>query len=234
MTLCPGFSEYIINKALLSSVYVLDLDGVIVLRFTQAMDLLSARKEIAKLMVERGFRVEDVRRYIDPYDLIKLCYGDFGIHKDFSIFSEVLEFYELKALPRAVIDLNAGDFLNTLIKLGKKVYISTLQSRKVVDYILTKLGVNAGKITVCARDSGGRPKPYADQLVGVGGEAVVIGDSCTDGYLASNLKAYFIGVETDGFTHYELCSVGAIAVFSSIKEIRDIVLKIHNNLRTGN
>ncbi len=198
----------------------MDFDGVLVHRFSQAMDLLSARRELAKAMIENGFDVEVVKNYIDPYDLIKLSYGGWGIHDKFELFSDILKRYELLAVPKVVVDLNAKNLLEALIEKGKKTYISSLQSVSVIYFILRKLKIPLNNVQVCGRDAGGRPKPYPDQLKDlVGQDSVVIGDSLTDGYLARNVNSCFVGLETDGYTSYELCSVGAVAVFNSVEEL---------------
>lgn len=226
MFICPNRSEVHLHDALRRSTYVLDFDGVIVHRFTQFIDFISARKELAKVMIERGFNVDLIRGYIDPYDLIKLCYGEWGIHKDFQLFSKILEEYELVALHRVVTDLRAKEFLELLISNGKEVYISSLQPNTVISFIISRLGIPTDKIRICGRDAGGRPKPYTDQLVGVeGDDAVVLGDSCTDGYLARNLGSYFIGLSTNGYTEYELCSVDAVAVFNDLGELLEFLLR---------
>lgn len=223
--LCQNHTDAEVSNALSKDSYVLDFDGVLVHRFSQTIDFLSARKGLAKVMIESGFNVEVIKNYIDPYDLIKLCYGDWGIHSEFELISNTLKRYEIHAIPKVFIDLNAGELLRTLIKKGKKVYISSLQSTSVIYFFLRKLGVPLDNIYVCGRDSGGRPKPYPDQLKDlIAKESVVIGDSPTDGYLARNINSYFIGLDTDGYTYYELCHVGAIAVFSSLEELLTYIL----------
>jgi len=204
--------------------YVLDFDGVLVHRFPQVMDSLSARKELAKAMIEYGFSVDEIKNYTDPYDLIKLCYGTWGIHDKFELLSNILKRYEVYAIPKVVVDLRAGELLETLIRKGKNVYISSLQSSSIIYFFLKKLRVPLDKVRVCGRDAGGRPKPYPDQLIGlVGEDSVVIGDSLTDGYLARNINSRFIGLDTGGYTCYELCDVGAVAVFSSVDELLNYI-----------
>ncbi len=218
--LCHGHTNAEVYSALSKDSYILDFDGVLVHRFTQAMDFLSARRELANAMIENGFKVEVVKNYVDPYDLIKLCYGDWGIHSKFELISDILKRYEVNAIPKVFVDLNAGELLRTLIKNGRKVYISSLQSTSVIHSFLKRLGVPLDSVHVYGRDSGGRPKPYPDQLKGLADRgSVVIGDSLTDGYLAKNVNSCFIGLETDGYTYYELCYVGAIAVFNDLEEL---------------
>lgn len=229
--LCASYSGETLRRILRSRIYVLDFDGVLVHRFTQFMDWLSARKELAKAMIEGGFNIEVISKYSDPYDLIKLCYNDLGLHKDFNHLSKILEAFELNALPKLVIEPKAKGFIEALISLGKKVYISTLQSSSVIESFIRMINLPLKDLVVRARDSGGRPKPYVDQLtelLKLNESIVVIGDSCTDGFLARNLSASFIGLDTDGYTYYELCHVGAIAVFEELNSLLELIIDVHN------
>lgn len=220
MLICGNYTYDQLQAILGRSIYIIDFDGVIVHRFTQVMDFLGARKDLAKAMIENGFEIDIIKRFTDPYELLKLCYGDWGIHKKFELFSKILERYELHAIPKVVADLYANELLQFLIDKGKTIYISSLQSTLVINQILRRIGIPTNLIKVCGRDVGGRPKPYPDQLRSLnGGNAVVIGDSLTDGYLAKNINSYFIGLDTDGYTLYELCDVGAAAIFNSLEEL---------------
>lgn len=226
MIMCNNHTHTQLSNALRRGTYIIDFDGVLVHRFTQMMDFLSARKELAKAMIECGFDVDKVNKYVEPYDLLKICYGDWGVHEKFELFSKILELYEFQAISKIFIDFYAGEFLKTLIRNGKSVYISSLQPASVINQVLRRVKIPLNSICVCGRDVGGRPKPYPDQLKGVVGEdSVVIGDSLTDGYLAKNINSSFIALDTDGYTFYELCSVGAIAVFNSLEELLNYVVR---------
>lgn len=230
--LCASCSDEGLRRVLRSRIYVLDFDGVLVHRFTQFMDWLSARKELARAMIEGGFNVEVISRYLDPYDLIKLCYNELGLHKDFNYLSKVLEAFELNALPKLVIEPTAKKFIETLTSLGKSIYISTLQSSSVIKSFTRMIDLPLKDLVIRARDSGGRPKPYVDQLaelLKLNESIVVIGDSCTDGFLARNLNASFVALDTDGYTYHELCYVGAVAVFDGLNDLLELIIEAHEN-----
>ncbi|MEM2757104.1 MAG: hypothetical protein QW596_01485, partial [Sulfolobales archaeon] len=97
MLICGNYTYDQLQAILGRSIYIIDFDGVIVHRFTQVMDFLGARKDLAKAMIENGFEIDIIKRFTDPYELLKLCYGDWGIHKKFELFSKILERYELHA-----------------------------------------------------------------------------------------------------------------------------------------
>jgi HAD superfamily hydrolase (TIGR01509 family) len=120
----------------------------------------------------------------------------------------------------------AGELLEALHARGHAIVLASSAKPDEIQHYLTLL--DAHSVADGWTDSGDveKTKPEPDLVAAAvekagGGPAVMIGDSTWDCEAAARAGLKTIGVLTGGFSEGELRDAGAVAVFSSLPELRE-------------
>jgi phosphoglycolate phosphatase-like HAD superfamily hydrolase len=128
--------------------------------------------------------------------------------------------------------------LKALKKMGLKLGLCTINSRKSTEYILQHFRIGDYFDGVVPRDNVKYVKPNIEHLEAAfkalkvkPREAMVVGDGGVDMRCAKELKAVAVGLPTGASSPKELIDSGADYLITSIAELPTIVESINKNLK---
>lgn len=141
--------------------------------------------------------------------------------------------YELDAAKKTVLIPYAREILKYIKSKGLKLGLFTVNHRKVVEYILSKMKIKDFFDAIVTRDDVKEPKPSSEHLLAVLNrlhlkpyEVIVVGDHPIDFEAASKMGAITVGFESRLKLSY-LKSKGTLTyVIQNIKELRDIIERV--------
>ncbi len=146
----------------------------------------------------------------------------------------IAEKYELEAASHTSLLPGAVETLKTLRKMGLKIALCTINSRKSTEFILNRFKIAEYFDSITSRENTSHVKPNPEhcqtsleELKVTSAEAMVVGDSVADMKGARDLKVIAVGLSTGVSTRDQLIQEGANYIITSIIDLPNLVESIN-------
>lgn len=214
---------------------VFDLDGTIA---SFNLDYMIVRADVRGFLIKNGVPVSILSTSESIFEMLKKTVvffrnngksqkeADQVRHKALAI----AEKYELEAAKTTDLISGVVETLRSLKKMGLKIGLCTINSKKSTDYILKKFGITGFFDAVISRNKVRHVKPSSEHL-GITlealevnpGEAVLVGDGTTDMQCARELKVVAVGLPTGIARKRQLITSGANYLITSITDLPTLI-----------
>jgi HAD superfamily hydrolase (TIGR01549 family) len=219
---------------------IFDLDGTIV---AFNLDYKTLRSEARAHLIKIGIPTslldinESIFDMLNKTDLFVVNAGKpTGVAE--KIRREVLniaEKHELEAAEKTSLLPGAVETLKTLRKMGLKMALCTINSRKSTERILTRFKIAEYFDATIPRDEVSQVKPSPEHCIaavkalGVAPDkTLVVGDSVNDVLVAREIKAVAVGLPTGVSSKEQLVSKGANFIITSIIDLPILVDRLNS------
>jgi len=142
--------------------------------------------------------------------------------------------YELDAAKTTTLLPGALETLKALRRMGLKIGLCTINSKKSTDYILKQFGITKFFDALTPRDAVKYVKPNAEHLEAAlkaletnAEETLVVGDGISDMKCARELKAVAVALPTGVSTPGELVTAGANYLITSLTDLPTLVERLN-------
>jgi HAD superfamily hydrolase (TIGR01549 family) len=217
---------------------IFDLDGTIA---TFNLDYKTLRAEVRGYLLNMGVPSsvlainENIFEMLKKTDLFMNNAGKTAVIEE--IRAEVMgiaEKYELDAAQHTSLLPGAVETLKALKKMGLKIALCTVNSRKSTEFILNRFKVAEYFDAVTPRENTSQVKPNPEHcqasleaLKVTSAEAIVVGDSIADMRGAKELKVIAVGLFSGVSTKDQLVQEGANYIITSIIDLPNLVESIN-------
>lgn len=222
---------------------VIDLDGTLSI-FN--LDYKTVRAEVRVFLIKTGVPSSVLSVNESIFEMLKKTELFFKnndkpekIEKTRNKALKIAEKYELEAAKNTSLLPGAMETLKILKKMNLKIGLCTINSKKSMDYILEKFGLNNFFNATIPRNKVKNVKPNPEHLEAVlkalgdtADKVIVVGDGCTDMKCAKELKALAVGLSTGVSSIKQLISCGANYIITSIIDLPVLIAKINKNFKT--
>jgi HAD superfamily hydrolase (TIGR01549 family) len=147
----------------------------------------------------------------------------------------IAEKHELEAAEKTSLLPGAVETLKTLRKMGLKMALCTINSRKSTERILTRFKIAEYFDATIPRDEVSQVKPSPEHCIaavkalGVAPDkTLVVGDSVNDVLVAREIKAVAVGLPTGVSSKEQLVSKGANFIITSIIDLPILVDRLNS------
>jgi HAD superfamily hydrolase (TIGR01549 family) len=217
---------------------ILDLDGTIA---TFNLDYKTLRAEARGYMLNMGVPASVLAVNENIFEMLKKTEVFMNNAGKTAVSEEILagvmgiaEKYELEAASNTSLLPGAVETLKALRKMGLKIGLCTISSRKSTDLILKRFKIGEYFDAITPREKTNHVKPNPEhcqaslQALGISSrEAIVVGDSIADMKGAKDLKAIAVGLSTGVSTKEQLIHEGANYIITSITDLPGLVESIN-------
>lgn len=225
---------------------VFDLDGTLA---SFNVDYRTVRADARSFLMRAGLPASILSTNESIFEMLKkaeIFMKNNGQSKEVftDIRSEVLsiaEKYELEAAKTTSLLPGVLETLKALKKLGLKIGLCTINSKKSANYILKRFGIAEFFDAVTPRDNVSYVKPNTEHLEATlkaldvePEEAMVVGDSRIDVKCAKELKAVAVGLPTGVSSPKELIDSGANYLITALTDLPNLVEYINKTPKTEN
>ncbi len=218
---------------------VFDLDGTLA-EFN--LDYKAVRAEVMQFLINQGLPASVFSINESIFEMLKKAkiymVNNGKKEREFSeiqrsVFS-IARKRELKAARETSLMPGVSETLKALKKMGLKLAIFTINSKKSTDYILDNFRLKQFFDAIVAREAVSRVKPDPSHLSTTlealninGDEAIVVGDSVVDMGSAKILKVMAVGMATDNEAIRKLNHAGATHMIKSITELPTLITELN-------
>lgn len=223
---------------------VFDLDGTLA---SFNVDYRAVRAEVRSFLISKGL----------PASVLSINESIFEMLKKAEIFLrnngkpekafieirkkalEIAEKYELEAAKTTSLLSGVLETLKSLKKMGLKLGLCTINSKKSTDYILKRFKIAEFFDAITPRDNVKYVKPNVEHLEATlkaleanSEETMVVGDGVSDMKCAREVKAIAVGLPTGVSSPKELISSGANYFVTSITDLPTLIEYINKTPET--
>ena len=217
---------------------IFDLDGTIA---TFNLDYKTLRAEVRGYLLNIGVPSsvlsvnENIFEMLKKTELFMINAGKTSAVDEIRVgVMGIAEKYELEAASHTSLLPGAVETLKTLRKMGLKIALCTINSRKSTEFILNRFKIAEYFDSITPRENTSHVKPNPEhcqtsleELKVTSAEAMVVGDSVADMKGARDLKVIAVGLSTGVSTRDQLIQEGANYIITSIIDLPNLVESIN-------
>ncbi len=217
---------------------IFDLDGTIA---TFNLDYKTLRAEVRGYLLNMGVPSsvlainESIFEMLKKTELFMNHAGKTAVVEEIRVeVMGITEKFELEAASQTSLLPGAIETLKTLKKMGLKIGLCTLSSRKSTEFILNRFKVAEYFDAITPRENTSQVKPNPEHcqtslgaLKVTSTEAIFVGDSVIDIKGAKDLKVIAVGLSTGVSTKDQLVQEGANYIITSIIDLPNLVESIN-------
>lgn len=223
---------------------VFDLDGTLA---SFNVDYRVVRAEVRSFLVNKGLPASVLSINESIFEMLKkaeiFIKNNNKPEKAFTEIRkkalEIAEKYELEAAKTTSLLPGVLETLKSLKKMGLKLGLCTINSKKSTDYILKRFKIAGFFDAITPRDNVKYVKPNVEHLEATlkaleanSEETMVVGDGVSDMKCAREAKAIAVGLPTGVSSPKELISSGANYFVTSITDLPTLIEYINKTPET--
>ncbi|MEM3459061.1 MAG: HAD family hydrolase [Candidatus Bathyarchaeia archaeon] len=223
---------------------IFDLDGTLA---SFNVDYRVVRAEVRSFLVNKGLPASVLSINESIFEMLKKAEIFLkNNNKPEKVFTEIrkkaleiAEKYELEAAKTTSLLSGVLETLKSLKKMGLKLGVCTINSKKSTDYILKRFKIAEFFDAITPRDNVKYVKPNVEHLEATlkaleanPEETMVVGDGVSDMKCAKEVKAIAVGLPTGVSSPKELISSGANYFVTSITDLPTLIEYINKTPET--